>query len=70
MIHPPSFTVAKVSIPANPDPIQFEALDRKFASYILQIIRGSDIRIVVEKPVGWFDLRLDVYSFRSQPLST
>ena len=70
LVDPHTILVMKVTVPTYADPIQFKTLDRKLARHILQIIRGSDIGAVIQKPISWLDLRLDVNAFGPKALST
>ena len=60
----------EISVPTYADPIQFETLDCKLACNILQVERGSYVCVVIQKPVRWLNLRLDVNPLWPEPLGT
>src|SRR5579863_1458052 len=70
LVHPRTIFVVEVSIPTCSNPIQFQALDRKLARHILQVVRGSNICVVIQKPVNRIKLCLDVNPFWPKALST
>jgi hypothetical protein len=58
----------KVPVPTYADPIQLKTLNGKLAGNILQVVRGSDICFVIQKPVHWFYRSLNVDPFWAKAL--
>ena len=68
IVQRPTITrVTEVRIPADAHPVQFKSLDVEFGCDIFQIVAGTNIFPVVQKPLGGINLDFDVKPVRLQP---